>query len=78
MAVTRQNGYDSEPTFRVHEFANAIRSRVRDWLSSLGVATVAFVDGLSLYHGMRDDGLLKFRWLDNEPRFSCSSPATPT
>jgi hypothetical protein len=24
----------------------------------------AYVDGLNLYYGMRDDGLLAFRWLD--------------
>ena len=66
LAVTRQNGYDRKPTFRVRELANAVRSRLPDWLSSLSVATVAFVDGLNLYHGLRDDGLLKFRWLDIE------------
>ncbi|WP_419921767.1 NYN domain-containing protein [Candidatus Poriferisodalis sp.] len=32
----------------------------------MGVPTAAFVDGLNLYHGLRDDGHLKFRWLDIE------------
>ena len=35
-------------------------------MASLGVRTAAFVDGLNLYHGLRDEGLLKFRWLDVE------------
>jgi len=30
------------------------------------IPTAAFVDGLNLYHGLRDEGLLKFRWLDIE------------
>ena len=33
---------------------------------SLAIPTSAFVDGLNLYHGLRDGGLLKFRWLDVE------------
>ena len=32
----------------------------------MGVRTTAFVDGLNLYHGIRDEKLLKFRWLDVE------------
>ncbi|MXX44250.1 MAG: NYN domain-containing protein [Acidimicrobiales bacterium] len=32
----------------------------------MGIPTAAFVDGLNLYHGLRDEGLLKFRWLDIE------------
>ena len=32
----------------------------------MGVRTAAFVDGLNLYHGLRDERLLKFRWLDIE------------
>ena len=32
----------------------------------MGVRTTAFVDGLNLYHGIRDEKLLKFRWLDIE------------
>ena len=32
----------------------------------MGVRTTAFVDGLNLYHGLRADGLSKFRWLDIE------------
>lgn len=32
----------------------------------MGARTAAFVDGLNLYHGLRDEGLLKFRWLDVE------------
>ena len=32
----------------------------------MGVRTAAFVDGLNLYHGLRDEGFLKFRWLDIE------------
>ena len=30
----------------------------------MGVRTAAFVDGLNLYYGLQEDGLLKFRWLD--------------
>ena len=29
----------------------------------MGVRTAAFVNGLNLYHGLREDDLLKFRWL---------------
>lgn len=32
----------------------------------MGIRTAAFVDGLNLYHGLRDEGLLKFRWLNVE------------
>ncbi len=32
----------------------------------MSIRTTAFVDGLNLYHGIRDEGHLKFRWLDIE------------
>ena len=32
----------------------------------MGLRTTGFVDGLNLYHGIRDEKLLKFRWLDIE------------
>ena len=33
---------------------------------SMGVRAAAFVDGLNLYHGLRDAALLRYRWLDIE------------
>ena len=32
----------------------------------MGARAAAFVDGLNLYHGLRDAALLKYRWLDVE------------
>ena len=66
LAVTRQNGYGCHHTDGLCEMASAIRSDISGWLVSKGVPTAAYVDGLNLYHGLRDAGLLKFRWLDIE------------
>ena len=61
-----QDGSVGHHTAGLYGLDNPIRFGISDRSVTMSIRTTAFVDGLNLYHGIRDEGHLKFRWLDIE------------